>query len=602
MNVFLLNIIKVAEGTSAPRGTSDKAPTIYRLKSSSWREVRPYEWPLSEQERTGVARSARLTFKNLGIPENDPIWSHVKYRSTTNSTTVSSSSSGPSSSRAGTATSSSATGAVKTDAPKRGVSSKEVKEKMMKPKADRNADIKMKDESARALKEENARVSREESASTARSQISSSRNLNASTSRPQDAIAAKTTSKAVAATAAAAARKPGSGFKMSRSPSNDGDRDTLNEGRRQPHVAPRVKREAHPAAIPPPAHARPAAPSAASQERRTEYSAKKYRDEGAAASDSERDRYRPRDREKPKERARVREKEEGEHSEDSAALKRRKHVRDADDYDDLPRMSSQKRRKTDMGLSKNPPSRDYSNRESGLPSKPDVEAPSRKHVKRERSPSLPISRIKKDISTAKESVSTGGKVSVPSTAQSVGDKSSKSSKSNAAKARRRSPKYTSSEEEGERPRTSRREQASTLPPPPSTTTSLSRTLNNSSSSSSSHNRLPSQHHPQDRSESILQSRTKKPLPNDHASLRDRYNASYLEYLTTFQKLVAQKGKIDSLLKNNDAGSVTDSDGDVELLDLDELARLTTDHKQLEEELEAILRIFPRAGKDGSGSD
>jgi RNA polymerase II elongation factor ELL len=61
-------------------------------------------------------------------------------------------------------------------------------------------------------------------------------------------------------------------------------------------------------------------------------------------------------------------------------------------------------------------------------------------------------------------------------------------------------------------------------------------------------------------------------------------------------LVAQKGKIDSMLKSNDivsAGSITDSDGDVELMDPDELARISSEYKLLEEELERIRHTFSR---------
>jgi RNA polymerase II elongation factor ELL len=59
-------------------------------------------------------------------------------------------------------------------------------------------------------------------------------------------------------------------------------------------------------------------------------------------------------------------------------------------------------------------------------------------------------------------------------------------------------------------------------------------------------------------------------------------------------LVAQKGKIDSMLKSRDfgsAGSITDSDGDVELMDFEALTRLSSEYKVLEEELETIRNIF-----------
>ncbi|KDR75949.1 hypothetical protein GALMADRAFT_517944 [Galerina marginata CBS 339.88] len=84
------------------------------------------------------------------------------------------------------------------------------------------------------------------------------------------------------------------------------------------------------------------------------------------------------------------------------------------------------------------------------------------------------------------------------------------------------------------------------------------------------------------------------LPTDHAALRARYNTSYLEYLAKFQRLVVQRGKIDHLLKNNDiASTMTDSEGDCEILDAEELAQLAADHRKLQGELETIQQMFGR---------
>jgi RNA polymerase II elongation factor ELL len=88
--------------------------------------------------------------------------------------------------------------------------------------------------------------------------------------------------------------------------------------------------------------------------------------------------------------------------------------------------------------------------------------------------------------------------------------------------------------------------------------------------------------------------TSRLLPTDHSALRTRYDASYLEYLTSFRRLMIQKSKIDRLLKSSDLesiGSFTDSEGDIELLDPEELSQLAIKHKKLEEELEAIQEIF-----------
>jgi len=84
----------------------------------------------------------------------------------------------------------------------------------------------------------------------------------------------------------------------------------------------------------------------------------------------------------------------------------------------------------------------------------------------------------------------------------------------------------------------------------------------------------------------------RPLPTDHAGLRARYGATYNEYLGLFSKMVDQKTKIDSLLRNGDSGSTTDSDGDVELMDAEDLERLSVDYKRLYDELAMIRGMFP----------
>jgi RNA polymerase II elongation factor ELL len=55
--------------------------------------------------------------------------------------------------------------------------------------------------------------------------------------------------------------------------------------------------------------------------------------------------------------------------------------------------------------------------------------------------------------------------------------------------------------------------------------------------------------------------------------------------------------VDQMLKTSDSGSgdsVTDSDGDVELLHPEELARLAADHRQRHEELVSIQQMFEKS--------
>lgn len=102
-----------------------------------------------------MARSARLAFKDLKIPESDPSWDFVRYRNTTTIQGQSlSPSAGVSSSRRSSPSVSSTTAvaaAAKSEA-KRGVMSKDVKEKKTKTKSQGTkikAEVQMKDESAK---------------------------------------------------------------------------------------------------------------------------------------------------------------------------------------------------------------------------------------------------------------------------------------------------------------------------------------------------------------------------------------------------------------------------------------------------------------------
>ncbi|TFK53662.1 hypothetical protein OE88DRAFT_1643363 [Heliocybe sulcata] len=69
---------EIAMETPRPNKMSRDPPT-WELQNKTYREVRPYEWGrLTEKERTSIARKARVAFRDLGIPESDPIWAHVR--------------------------------------------------------------------------------------------------------------------------------------------------------------------------------------------------------------------------------------------------------------------------------------------------------------------------------------------------------------------------------------------------------------------------------------------------------------------------------------------------------------------------------------------
>jgi RNA polymerase II elongation factor ELL len=138
------------------------------------------------------------------------------------------------------------------------------------------------------------------------------------------------------------------------------------------------------------------------------------------------------------------------------------------------------------------------------------------------------------------------------------------SSSKPTKLRRKSPIYTSTEDEKE---------DDTAWPVKSSTTPAA---NNATSSKAP----------------MARNNSSQPLPSD--DLRARYNTTSLEHLSVVQKLLVQKGRLDSLLKSGDLdsfGSISDSEGDVELLSPEELEVLTANRKRLHNELRAIWEAF-----------
>lgn len=193
---------------------------------------------------------------------------------------------------------------------------------------------------------------------------------------------------------------------------------------------------------------------------------------------------------------------------------------------------------------------------------------SRPHPKEEESKPLKTSKpvvIKKEVQSVsqtkikKESspMSTSRPVNsttLPSTLDGLvkTERATSRSTTSSAKPRRRSPIYTSSEEEDENMK-------------------LSPKLNGHTRAST------------------------KSLPQDHASLRERYATAYVEYISTFQQVVAQKNKIEKLLKGSggSSGGVTDSEGDVDMMSAEELDKLSKKHRSLQEELESIKTAWDR---------
>ncbi|KAH7888931.1 hypothetical protein F5I97DRAFT_1925479 [Phlebopus sp. FC_14] len=533
-----------------PTKKGDKSPRPWALKPQTWTEVRPYEWgKLSEQERHAMARQGRMAFKALKIPESDPAWDHVRFRplGATSSNSASPSVTAANSRSSATATSVPPQAEVKRPA-------------VPKPKA--------KHETSRAAKGEI--LMKDES--TKASRVNAIKRVEAERpSSPSDS--------ASGAKAVVARRLPGSGYQAKKSPQPGVTAATAEGSSRKPaaSVDARAPQRPLPASLPP----KPAAPatSAASQARKTIPTLPPKTSRKSDESDLEREREREKQRErvrdresdKGKERPRAREKERIP-KEDRAtaaitttttttttAIKRKNATQDAHDVHDtpLPKTTIPKRRKLEDGALATPSSSSSKVRDPQLPKKPVYEpSPATQHPKVQESPSLPAS--------ARGSFSSQDRPSPSSFSTKV---ERPKANGTSMKGRRRSPIYTSSEDEGEIPQPRKR---NVSPPPPT---------------SDRPNGKASHHRP----------RASYPLPTDHAALRARYQSSYADYLGAFSKVVAQKRKIEAILNG-------ESEGEVEVMDPEELMKLSMEHKTLKEELENIHEMYTKGTNNGSVSD
>jgi len=165
---------------------------------------------------------------------------------------------------------------------------------------------------------------------------------------------------------------------------------------------------------------------------------------------------------------------------------------------------------------------------------------------------------------------TSGSNQEPSTASlSSPSKFERAKNSGTMKVRRRSPIYTSSEDEGEIPQPRKHN----LSPPP-----VSERSNSDQST---------------QKESRHRSRASYTLPTGHAALRAQYQSQYTDYLGAFSKVVAQKRKIEAILNG-------DSEAEVDIMDPDDLTKLSLEHKALKAELENIHHIYTTGTTGGGG--
>ncbi|KAG1870238.1 hypothetical protein DFJ58DRAFT_765245 [Suillus subalutaceus] len=198
--------------------------------------------------------------------------------------------------------------------------------------------------------------------------------------------------------------------------------------------------------------------------------------------------------------------------------------------------NSFKKRKTEEGPSPAAPSSSLKGRDLSLPKKP-VEAtspvpPPPKKIKKEHSP-LPLPLPRTALPTQPPPLNSPSKIDQRTETQ------------------RSSPIYTSSDE-GEIPEPPRKPAQD-----PSANTDRSKGK-----------------------EGRARPRSSYPLPPDRNGLRSRYQSKYGNYLGTYSQIVAQKRKIEAILNG-------ESEAEGEIMDPEELKRLSAEHKNQKEELESI---------------
>lgn len=522
-----------------------------------------------------MARQARMAFQALRIPESDPAWENVRYRPTapTNPTSVPV----PPPMTATNSTRSSASAQAETR--RSGITTKDSKLKSKQDAPRQKGEIQMKDESTKATASRVNAIKRE-------------------ADRPSTPSDSGSGSKAIASR-----RLPGSGYQAKKSPQPSLGVPEKPGTPVDPRTAPKPSLPASLPQKPSPAvpttagsHARktiptmPPKPVKKEDESDREYERQrererekrerekeKQREEWERVEMEKRDKARQKEREaterEKRQREKVREQEEKPQREKDRIAKERasgdavpvfKRKTATQNTEETPDDASSKvplpkRRKLDDGTSVASSSSKV--RDAGLP------AP--KRPAHEPSP-VPRLKIKKEPSPSQASVSNQERSAGGST-----HKSERSSRvSGSAKPRRRSPIYTSSEDEGEIPQPRKRNPS----PPPISDRSNS-----------------SDQPPADRTQRHQRTpRAAYPPPTDHAALRALYQSQYSTYLGAFSKVVAQKRKIEAMLNG-------DSEAEADVLDPDDLVKLSMEHKSLKTELENIHDIYTKGTVAGAAA-
>lgn len=530
-----------------------------------------------------------MAFKALKIPESDSAWDNVRYRPTAPTIPTSVPAPPP------VATSSSSRSSTSAQAePKRpAITTKEAKLKSKHDAPRTKGEIQMKDESSKATVARVTAIKRAE------------------LDRPSTSDSGSSASR----------RHPGSGYQAKKTPQSS---TAVTEKSGTPVDVRAASKSSHPASLPPKppsvvssageTHARKTIPTMppkptkkgddSDRERDREHERRRERElekrerekekqqeererermememekrEKArqkareAVEREKRQREKEREREEMDQEKRQREKERipKERAAGTTAFKRKPASQDTEDTleDASSKATLPKRRKLDDG---SPMASSSSKaRDAGLPG-PKKSAHDPSPVPRLKMKKDPSPQVSTPSQERRATTSAGGST----------HKFERPSKAGSAKLRRRSPIYTSSEDEGEIPQPRKRNAS---PPPVSD--------RSNSSDQPATERAPRHHRT---------TRTAYPPATDHAALRALYQSQYSNYLGAFSKIVAQKRKIEAMLKG-------DSEAELDVMDPDDLVKLSVEHQSLKTELENIHDLYTKGttaavGGGGAVSD
>ncbi|KAH9895118.1 hypothetical protein C8Q73DRAFT_646025 [Cubamyces lactineus] len=553
----LLSILRDVAEPKPVAKNSEPGPQHWKLKLQSWLEVRPYEWPFTSEERLSVSRQARQAYKELKIPEADPIWEHVRYREDAGLGASSRSAGGPSA----------------TAAPKKGVLSKGTVKKKAEGTRKKLPDIIIaKDESVRPVKD----------ASNAKGKA-----------RERDVDEGSAAGTPTSATRPPIRRLPGSGYKVKASATPPAPEDRANSPLPPPpkRTGPVDARESRRELPAPSGSAKPLppiAPPSVPQEHKAAASTPQFRKKTKDATErslEERREERQRERERQAA-AEERQRAKGQASPlpaASASMKRKKLPQDGNDSEyserDVP-LSAGSPKKRRLEEQQSATSDKARVRDLSLPKKPATHEPSplsgsRPKVKKEPSP-LSIAFSPPPSAASRSSLPP--RPSLPEKPQPPSSSSSSTKedpphRASSTSKRRRSPVYTSSEDESDSHRPSR-----------------ARASGRGAAEEPAAKKAKTKH--------STRFRPRDEMPTDRVNLRRYYKTCWRVYIGLYQEQALRRDRIERMLHQNedeDGADGSEDEGDVEELDPDALMAFMEELKAVTEEMNRIKEQWKRLG-------